>query len=459
MQKRKIAFLLVSFFFFSCNWEIPEKISVVSEAEYAFTVGDFSKSLSEYISAESIAESLTNDKGFSVYDYNPGKNCSIQEFLIDLPVADIELTVDTSNVDENADKFFAEIEIGKQLKEITTATSEVNYQAQDTVDLGISFNDIFSSLEEQLGENPEFVKNLYPTKLPVYVYFGKPDISELSNITCKGAVFLKVGNEIKDILNNKEAKSTETTENYEIKTSKSDKLIFDENNTVINTLSASSASGYTDLADIIDTKSQKEEKISVVYNVILSGLSKKITLTKEEYAKLKDSSGKISINVRMEFPLAIKLEDGKGGDGITNVDILALSGKTSDEDVFSRDEETDLDDFEKYIDIIESGKLVYKIKNGLFSYEGNTKGSLIFNSTIDGLKNPNYELTLSNGNLKIYTSDVKTMLKTYPIYPKKDIKLNVELPDGTLRIPRNAEFSVNLAVKIKTNGKVTVWEE
>lgn len=82
---------------------------------------------------------------------------------------------------------------------------------------------------------------------------------------------------------------------------------------------------------------------------------------------------------------------------------------------------------------------------------------MVFKSpdNISGLKNPNYEFFLSNGNLKIYTSDVKTMLKTYPFCPT----VNVELPNGILRIPRNAEFSVNLAVKIKTNGKVTVWEE
>lgn len=345
MQKRKIALLLFSFLFFSCDWEIPEKISVVSEAEYAFTVGDFSKSLSEYISAESIAESLTSEKGFSVYDYNPGKNCSTQEFLIDLPVTEIKLEVDTSNVDENATEFYATIDVSK-LSEITDpTTSEVNYQAENSVDLGISFNDIFSSLEDQLGENSEFVQNLYPTKLPVYVYFGKPDISELSNVTCKGYVSLQVGSETTKLIGD-QSSGTEA----DIQTSKNEELVFDENKTVINTLSEESASGYADLADIINTKSQKEENISVVYSVILSGLTKQVTLSKEAYEELKNTSGKITINVRMEFPLAIKIQDDE--DEITTVDILALSGKSSDEDVFSRDEATDLEDFEKYIDII-----------------------------------------------------------------------------------------------------------
>ena len=34
-------------FVFSCNYEVPEKLSVVTDANYSFTIGDFSKSLSE----------------------------------------------------------------------------------------------------------------------------------------------------------------------------------------------------------------------------------------------------------------------------------------------------------------------------------------------------------------------------------------------------------------------------
>ena len=47
-MKKRLCFLTVLLpLFFSCGWEIPEKISVKTDADYAFTVGGFEKQLSD----------------------------------------------------------------------------------------------------------------------------------------------------------------------------------------------------------------------------------------------------------------------------------------------------------------------------------------------------------------------------------------------------------------------------
>jgi len=136
------------------------------------------------------------------------------------------------------------------------------------------------------------------------------------------------------------------------------------------------------------------------------------------------------------------------------VNILKLAKKDSGEDLFDRGEATSLEDVEKYIDLIESATLIYNIDNGLFSYgQSGKSGDILFDTNLAGVKRRSYELSMGSGNEKIYTEDVKAMLRTYPFKPG----IVASFPDGTLQISRNAEFKVNLAVKIRTNGKVTIF--
>lgn len=102
-MKKRLCFLTVLLpLFISCGWEIPEKISVKTDADYAFTVGGFEKQLSEYINVAEITEMVNSNGGgatgseyaISVYDYNPGSKSNVQQFLIDVPLQDIPLDLD-----------------------------------------------------------------------------------------------------------------------------------------------------------------------------------------------------------------------------------------------------------------------------------------------------------------------------------------------------------------------------
>lgn len=124
----KFAFSVFVFTLFSCKYEIPEKVTLVTDAKYAFTIGDFSKSLSEYLSVEKIKEYVNSSEDskikYSVYDYNPPSNIetekkkAIQQYLIDMTIAEIPVDIgsylekmDFSGVDSEGITLGQKIEI------------------------------------------------------------------------------------------------------------------------------------------------------------------------------------------------------------------------------------------------------------------------------------------------------------------------------------------------------------
>lgn len=309
-------------------------------------------------------------------------------------------------------------------------------------DTELSFDKLFSTMKDELGDESEFIDNIKFVELPLYLYFQKPNLASLSVMDFTGNIALKTSAETKDLLASGKPKDIEI-----IKT--------DKDGVVISELSEKNSSGHTDLASLFN--SSKSENLKLGYDVRLGGLDGTVEITKAEYEKLKsenkDAPVSIKISARLVIPLALKLE-AKSAGKVTKVNILKLAKKDSGEDLFDREEATSLEDVEKYIDLIESASLIYNIDNGLFSYAQSSKsGVILFDTNLAGVKRSYYELSMGSGNEEIYTEDVKAMLRTYPFKPG----IVASFPDGTLQISRNAEFKVNLAVKIHTHGKVTIF--
>lgn len=308
-------------------------------------------------------------------------------------------------------------------------------------DTELSFDKLFSTMKDELGDESEFIDNIKLVELPLYLYFQKPNLASLSGIDFTGNIALKTSSaETKDLLASGKPKDIEI-----IKT--------DKDGVVISELSEKNSSGHTDIASLFNNS--KSENLKLDYDVRLGGLDGTVEITKADYEKLKsenkDAPVSIKVSARLVIPLALEL---KAPGNVTKVNILKLAKKDSGEDLFDRGEATSLEDVEKYIDLIESASLIYNIDNGLFSYAQSSKsGDILFNTNLAGVKRPSYELSMGSGNEKIYTEDVKAMLRTYPFTPG----IVASFPDGTLQISRNAEFKVNLAVKIHTHGKVTIF--
>lgn len=312
-------------------------------------------------------------------------------------------------------------------------------------DTELSFDKLFSTMKDELGDESDFIDNIKFEKLPLYLYFQKPKLDSLSGMGFTGNIALRTSAEPKPLL-----KSGEKIEPKDIEIIKTDK-----DGVVISELSEKDSSGYADIASLFN--GSKSENLKLDYDVGLGGLDGTVEITKADYEKLKsenkDAPVSIKISARLVIPLALKLE-AKSARNVTKVNILKLAKKDPGEDLFDRGEATSLEDIEKYIDLIESASLIYNIDNGLFSYAQSGKsGDILFNTNLAGVKRPSYELSMESGDEKIYTEDVKAMLRTYPFKPD----IVASFPDGTLQISRNAEFKVNLAVKIHTNGKITIF--
>lgn len=314
-------------------------------------------------------------------------------------------------------------------------------------DTELSFDKLFSTMKDELGDESEFIDNIKLVELPLYLYFQKPKLDSLSGMGFTGNIALKTSAETKkDLLASGE--KIETKDSEIIKT--------DKDGVVISELSEKDSSGYADIASLFN--GSKSENLKLDYDVRLGGLDRTVEITKAEYEQLKsenkDAPVSIKISVRLVIPLALSLDAPESVGNLTKVNILKLAKKDSGEDLFDRGEATSLEDVEKYIDLIESASLIYNIDNGLFSYDQSSKsGDILFNTNLTGVKRPSYELSMESGNEEIYTEDVKAMLRTYPFKPD----IVASFPDGTLQISRNAEFKVNLAVKIHTNGKITIF--
>lgn len=308
-------------------------------------------------------------------------------------------------------------------------------------DTELSFDKLFSTMKDELGDESDFIDNIKFEKLPLYLYFQKPNLASLSGMDFTGNIVLETSTEKTYLLAS--GKKIEPKDIEIIKT--------DKDGVVISELSEKNSSGYADIASLFNNS--KSENLKIVYDVGLGGLDRTVEITKADYEKLKsenkDAPVSIKISARLVIPLALKLEAPE-----TKVNILKLAKKDSGEDLFDRGEATSLEDVEKYIDLIESASLIYNIDNGLFSYgQSGKSGDILFNTNLTGVKRPSYELSMESGDEKIYTEDVKAMLRTYPFKPD----IVASFPDGTLQISRNAEFKVNLAVKIRTHGKITIF--
>ena len=94
MKLRFIFFsLLFSVILLSCGWQIPEKISVKSNASYNFTTGEIDTKLNDSLNFDELIKPDENSE-FTVYNYLPdGKS---RQFVMRMAIADIPIDLESS---------------------------------------------------------------------------------------------------------------------------------------------------------------------------------------------------------------------------------------------------------------------------------------------------------------------------------------------------------------------------
>lgn len=134
MKKRFVIFslsvCLVSLV--GCKWNVPQKVTVKSNAEYNFTVGKVSKNLSDSVDlSKTLSDSLSTNNA-KIYDYYPNElDSAVQKYLMEMPIKDIEL---------DFGKYFEGLNVAGDIQGLshseTFTVPDVNGQtATSTVDL------------------------------------------------------------------------------------------------------------------------------------------------------------------------------------------------------------------------------------------------------------------------------------------------------------------------------------
>lgn len=94
---KKIAGILIcialAFTLAGCSWKIPESVSVKTNADYNFSLGNFEKDFSEQLNVSKMIGDVQLPNNGKVYDYWPNKQGDTQAFLMYMPLQEIPIDI------------------------------------------------------------------------------------------------------------------------------------------------------------------------------------------------------------------------------------------------------------------------------------------------------------------------------------------------------------------------------
>lgn len=327
---------------------------------------------------------------------------------------------------------------------LKTAMTEV----KGNVDTGLNVSEIFKSLTDELGDD-SFISRIELTQIPLYLYSIVPEI--VKDFTFEGHLTAAAYDEEGQVVGKeKEIQSDDIMSEYSVlpalqKAAGSDSIVTGFGDT----------SHSTNIADLFNVHASGNIKIDYNFNLGKSDPGSSDPTIEIEKAKLEqfgEDSVSIRLHARLVLPLELKVAElDENPNEPVVIDIMKLMDLEPGDDLFSRSEPTDLDDMEKYIDAIDSAGIRYSVKNNVL--QSDKVPYIELDTQDDSLQNEKYNISFSTGTLNIEIDDMKDILRSYPFSPT----VNLKIPVGTYKIPRNAEAGVGLSVYIKTDGTVNLF--
>ena len=105
--------LLFSVILLSCGWQIPEKISVKSNASYNFTTGEIDTKLNDSLNFDELIKPNENSE-FTVYNYLPdGKS---RQFVMRMAIADIPIDLESSFNESSINEAIKDLSFTQEIK-------------------------------------------------------------------------------------------------------------------------------------------------------------------------------------------------------------------------------------------------------------------------------------------------------------------------------------------------------
>lgn len=120
--------LLFSVILLSCGWQIPEKISVKSNASYNFTTGEIDTKLNDSLNFDELIKPDENSE-FTVYNYLPdGKS---RQFVMRMAIADIPIDLESSFNESSINEAIKDLSFTQEIK-----VPSISFSSQTKIPLG-----------------------------------------------------------------------------------------------------------------------------------------------------------------------------------------------------------------------------------------------------------------------------------------------------------------------------------
>lgn len=322
-----------------------------------------------------------------------------------------------------------------------------NTAVEGNVDTGLNVSEIFKSLTDELGDD-SFISRIKLKEIPLYLYSIVPEIVQDFTFTgeLSAAAYDAEDNLVGDAIKIEDDSVMPASVLPALqKAAGSDSIVTGFGDT----------SQSTNIADLFNIHASGNIKIDYNFNLGKSDPGSSDPTIKIEKAKLEqfgEDSVSIRLHARLVLPLELRVAElDENPNKPVVIDIMKLMDLEPGDDLFSRNEPTDLDDLEKYIDAIETAGIRYSVKNNVL--QSDKVPHIELDTQDDSLQNEKYNISFSTGTLNIEIDDMKDILRSYPFSPTVKLKI----PVGTYKIPRNAEAGVGLSVYIKTDGTVNLF--
>lgn len=373
---------------------------------------------------------------------------------------------------------------------VTLDTSSLPSKS-DKMATGFNPSTIFNSIDDVLGK--DFSDNIEIPDCNLYLYLTKPDLDVLDDLSFDSTSIsmfygkkdgdnppVKLGSFQKDFIKNGKYKDENDNEiaidfadsapdltieqvKSIVETEEDGKTVQKEvvTDTVVSKMSASDASCLIKLNDLltsVDEANEEGAELCIDYAVNLGGLSGDdgITITKEDLENATTNVGSIGIYAIIELPLSFKVAANSTinlKDLINKKDSSESSEESEDDnkDLFGRKDASDLTEIEKYLKVIDSAVINYRLD----SFPIKTSDDIEFEITMgDNEKSITKNLSFNTDETEqivITNDEVMQLLNMYPLELKT---ANVEFPSSTsISIPRTKNLDINLQIGISTNGE------
>ena len=437
MKKASALLSLVSIFllFSGCSWEMPEKVSVKTNAIYNFSFGALEKSLDEELDFKTIL--ATDNEDVKIYDYFPQKkDTKVQQFLITMKVFEKDLhEIVQDNAVFNAFLQNCPAGVSINLDSLPAGIPPLTVSGSESFDFNPTT--ILSSVKESMGE--EFSSIQFCT-IPTYIYCYTG-----GGLSADATLKMYYGDESKNSISPEYdcyiAGSAIGKQSLE-QTLLPELIIEEDSLTVVSDLALEKSTVNMNIADFMNNAinvPQETSQACINYDISLKG-----ELTKEQ---LMGSNAKIVVYAVLALPIQFKVTD----DIFLDIRKFVQSDETEEDnsDIFGRTEATGLADKQQYIDVIRSASLIYSTASLPFVAEP----GIIF--SIDMIGDNSYkDYVLEGGNITLNYDDIHKMIDTFPLRPNLQITIQ---KDSVFSVPRNRTFNMSLMINLITDGTIKLF--